>query len=239
MKNQTCENCGSKNKIVTNWSSGDKLCSNCGIVIDQSIFSNETPEYRVFRDDEKSENKIRVGKAYSIFEHMNICAKEEIDEKQYYTKGLHMMDEFFARYFVDGRNKAIENRAIEIFDYAFRCQRGEKEGIQIYKKNNEKLDEKNTKNKKRKKYSKKKTYLVTAIWVAFIESGANENQWSITNISRFFETDISENRVRKCLKFLNLNMEQVRRGGRKKRKQQNSTRKFSRWKKICSAQNKK
>ena len=191
---EVCGNCNKANSFIDNWSSGDRICSSCGIVTQERMITFDETEYRVFRDDDDSKKKIRVGKAYSIFEHMNVCSDIDNDEKEFYSKGLMMLEDFFSYHFVDARRMDIENRAKEIFDYAFRKQKDQKEGEFLFI-NKEKEET------KRQKYSKKKTYLVTAIWIAFMENGASENKWSIKRISSFFGTDISETRVKNCVKL--------------------------------------
>ncbi len=202
----SCNNCGKKNSWVEKWSTGDRVCSSCGMVGEERMISFEQTEYRIFEDDDDS--KVRVGPSFSIFEHVNMCDKVDTDEKEFYNKGLLMLKDFFRDHFTDGRRAQIEIRAKEIFDYAFRKQKNQKEGdLTFLNKDKEKS--------KRQKYSRKKTYLVAAIWIAFMESGESENKWSIKRISCYFGENISEVRVKNCVKLLNFDPDLVRRQAQK------------------------
>ena len=247
-----CRNCKKKTKIVTDWSSGDTICTNCGMVLDERLISENMSEYRIFADDNNtSSSKTRVGKTQSIFE-SNISSEfqPDVDEREFYTKGLELMNDFFVSHFSDSREKAIEYRAREIFDHAFRTQKGEKLGLFLSTAN---IRLKNSQNPqtskelttlsgnrkihvqtKRKKYSRKKTLIVAAIWIAFMEKGFSQNMWSVKHISSFFGPPVSETRVKNSLKLINLDMDSIRRTAQKRARERRRTRSTPRFlKSLC------
>ena len=54
---ERCPNCNS-NEIVSDYSRGESICSNCGVVLSKLI--DTTPEWRSFTAEEKS-NRSRTG----------------------------------------------------------------------------------------------------------------------------------------------------------------------------------
>jgi transcription initiation factor TFIIIB Brf1 subunit/transcription initiation factor TFIIB len=205
----TCSNCPAKTRLVENWSTGDRTCTNCGMVQEERMIVQDAAEYRIFQDDdhESSSGRVRVGASQSIFAPSSNCdLNTDADEKLFHTEGLRLMEDFFASYYPYGRAKSIEYRAREIYDCVFRHQKEEKTGT-----SNSPSSCSETTSWQRVKYSRKKTYLVGAIWIALMETGASHNKWSVDYISRFFGAPISEDRVKRSLKCMHMDMGSVSR----------------------------
>lgn len=210
-----CSNCMRKTQIVCNWNTGDKICNECGLILEERMIIEDAPEYRIYSEENSNSStqasKERVGKSQSIFESSIDCEfQTKTDEKLFYIKGQKMMDKFFCQHFPDSRCKSMEFRAKEIYDQVFQHQRREK--VTSFTD----ITTTATQQKKRIKYSKKKTFVTAAIWIALMEMGPPNDKWSLQYISSFFGKPISEDRIKKSLNIINLDMTCIRKHAHKK-----------------------
>jgi len=172
--------------MVEDHSSGDVICSKCGLVQVERSISTEA-EYRLFSDDSGSASKVRVGASYNpFFEHkLTSNSKWERDEKEFLWDGFKNIEELLERLLQDTKNTSVQCRAKELFQKAFKLQLEQKAG------------------KKRQRFAKRKQYVVACLFWAFQEHGIHT--WSFDDFNRLLDgIHVSRNSLKKCLKELGL-----------------------------------
>jgi len=178
--------------------SGDWICTQCGLVSEERLISNEA-EYRVFAEDSASYNKIRVGQAYNPLMEYSLTERSRLerDEKEFLWDGLRNIDEiFFKLYRGDSVNSPALNRAKELFQKAFHMQVEQKKGAVPMKRSG---DAKRLKN--RQKFSRRKQFVVSCIYQALKEN--NIITWNTQDLSDQLDgIQVSKYSVRNCLKDL-------------------------------------
>lgn len=184
----TCPTCKKKNCIVDDYTSGDSICQECGRVVSERMIDMTRSEYTVY--GEEDEHKKRVdNRSFSILEYNNIgTTKTPQDEKRFLDDSIGLISSFFHKHFEDSKPQQIIQRANEIMKCVYRNQKIEKQETS------------------RKNHSRKMANIVTSIYVAFMENGYNnEGDFSIRNISAFFNVEISEIQVKTCMKIIQEN----------------------------------
>lgn len=202
MPAEKCNNCLVSGKIRLNWRSGDKTCTNCGIVLEERMVVDDVLEYREFsgcgEDAKECESRRRVGEVFSIFGPSVLAhGTTKTDDKLFLDKGKQLLDDFFTTHFVGCRDKSVESRAHEIYEQAYMKQRAEK-------------SQSSPETKRRLKFSRRKTYLTAAIWMAFMESGASRNRWSVKQIAQHFQVPLTEEVVKRALRDVGYELHRIR-----------------------------
>eukprot|EP01087_Luapelamoeba_hula_P024366 TRINITY_DN924_c0_g1_i1.p1 TRINITY_DN924_c0_g1~~TRINITY_DN924_c0_g1_i1.p1 ORF type:complete len:244 (+),score=51.30 TRINITY_DN924_c0_g1_i1:252-983(+) len=187
--------------------SGDVICSGCGIVKEARSISPEA-EYRVFADDDgDGESKKRVGPSYNpLLPHNFLGSKRkwERDEKEFLWEGLKNIDDALSRLLDDGQNKPVEMRAKELFQQAFNWQFLQKQGIHstVTAKITTPIEKKKM-SQARRKYSRRKQFVVACIWWSLKEHSIDNID--VDDISELIDgKEVSKYSVRHCLRDLNL-----------------------------------
>lgn len=196
--------------IVTDYRSGDRICNKCGMIMEESIVQDEIPEYREFKDCD-NESKQRVGKAESIFlTHKEHEFTRDADEKLFYDTGLQMMDEFFASEFQDTRPKKIQARSRELFDYAFKCQKEQKQGDRPFGHHDPLYSSTSGGDPlyKRQKYSLKKTFIIASIWIACNDYNYFHDKLSLPYLCNYFQKHVTETKAKQVFAALQKNTDE-------------------------------
>lgn len=162
------------------------------MIIEESIVQEEVPEYRQFEDSIGNTQKQRVGKAESIFltDTQHVFTRDA-DEKLFYDTGLQMMNEFFSSEFQDSRPKNIQARSQELFDYAFKCQKEQKQGARPFG-YHDPLPPGDSLVPKRQKYSLKTTFIIASIWIACNDYDFHHYKLSLPYLCHYFKKHVTE-----------------------------------------------
>eukprot|EP01118_Nematostelium_gracile_P018177 TRINITY_DN7_c0_g1_i2.p1 TRINITY_DN7_c0_g1~~TRINITY_DN7_c0_g1_i2.p1 ORF type:complete len:197 (+),score=44.82 TRINITY_DN7_c0_g1_i2:188-778(+) len=178
---------------------GYSVCANCGSVLPERIIDFGA-ENRVFSEDPDSFKKGRTGDVYNIFMEHSLTEKSKLerDEKEFFYDGMKNISDVFSRlYRGDTSNRPVQDRAKELFQQAFHIQVKQKEGAVPMKRSGKKSQ----KDSNRLKFSRRKQFVVTAIYRALQEQGIST--FSITDISDKLDgINVSEYSVNHCLKDL-------------------------------------
>lgn len=198
-----CSNCQSNN-FIEDSKQGDMVCTDCGMVQEARIVSQDI-EYRLFEGDIESRKKMRIGAAYNHYLRHNFFGskrKWERDEKEFLWDGLENIDDVLNRVFLDEKNQVIENRAKELFQQAFHWQYLQKQGYESKVRGN-KFKSRKVPEAPRKKFSRRKQFVVACIWQALRENGITG--FDIQDISRVIDgKEVSKASIQLCLKDLGL-----------------------------------
>jgi len=163
------------------------------MIIEESIVQEDVTEYRQFEDSmESNAHKQRVGKAESMFlTHTEHVFTRDPDEKLFYDIGLQMMNEFFTSEFQDTRPKKIQARSQELFDYAFKCQKEQKQGARPFG-YHDPLPPGDSLVPKRQKYSLKTTFIIASIWIACNDYDFYNYKLTLPYLCHYFEKNVTE-----------------------------------------------
>eukprot|EP01101_Sappina_pedata_P007822 TRINITY_DN4202_c1_g1_i1.p1 TRINITY_DN4202_c1_g1~~TRINITY_DN4202_c1_g1_i1.p1 ORF type:complete len:212 (+),score=85.53 TRINITY_DN4202_c1_g1_i1:30-638(+) len=171
--------------LIEDHKSGDVVCEGCGKVSAERIISEEA-EYRIFSDDSSSAEKVRVGAAYNPYlEHrLTTSSHWEREEKEFLWDGFKNIDETLERIFSsDMKPQAVQGRAKDLFQKAFRLQVSQKES------------------KKRVRFAKRKQYVVASIFRALEEN--NISTFTLDDLNDQLEgIQVSKESLKRCLKEL-------------------------------------
>lgn len=201
---EKCSVCKEASTFVEDNHTGDRICSSCGAIQQERIISEEA-EYRIFSDDSESKNKIRVGAAYNPLQEYSLTQKSTLhrEDKEFLWEGLKNVDDTIFRLCNgDTTNKAVAERAKELFQKAFYRQMEQKKGNLVMKKAS---GPKTTNGGGiRKKFSKRKQYVVSCIYQALTEEGLSA--WNIATLSNLVEGEmnVSQSSVDTCLEEIGL-----------------------------------
>lgn len=185
-------------QLVTDWSSGDKICTKCGVIMEESLMQEEIAEYRDFDGSHANSTKQRTSAPESIYvTNPREDFARDNDEKLFYDTGLSMMNEFFASEFQDSRPENIQRRSQELFDHAFRCQKEQKLGLRPFG-HHDLHDEQSDDSfpVKRQKYSQKKTCIIASIRIACHEYNNYHFKLSLQSLCRYFQKNVPESKVK-------------------------------------------
>ena len=107
-----CVNCGASNSVVKDARAGERICTNCGAVVEERMIQNEEPEYRIF-DHEDDQNKQRAGLPQSIYDF------DTSNSEHNYLKELKLnTEEVLSVYYFCGERvpKLISNTALDVVE---------------------------------------------------------------------------------------------------------------------------
>lgn len=167
-----CKEC--QGYLIEDPHSGDVVCYQCGIVSQQKVIILESmiPNNKLYNEDPYSNH---VTKHLLTYEDSDISYMSKIrNENQFLWDGLKDIEDVISSMW-DGENgnMIICMRAKELFHAAFVVQKQEKEGI---------VKRKGCKSSEnRKKYAKRKQFVLTAIYRALREN--NITRWSIADLN--------------------------------------------------------
>ena len=193
-----CDNCGSLDGFVCNYREGDQVCIRCGKVVDERMISEEA-EYRVFNDDPTSQAKIRAGPATSTFMLNDLSTTHSrlgLDERKFLYDGWRNIDQAISRMFPDSHPAVVRSRAKELYQKAFMYQLEQKQGEKKFR-----IDEEDQ-NQLRQRYSKRKAYVVTSLWVALKENRINLPKILIQLNHALEGVQVSIDSIKVCLQEL-------------------------------------
>eukprot|EP01114_Cavostelium_apophysatum_P021096 TRINITY_DN725_c0_g1_i1.p1 TRINITY_DN725_c0_g1~~TRINITY_DN725_c0_g1_i1.p1 ORF type:complete len:302 (+),score=54.57 TRINITY_DN725_c0_g1_i1:118-906(+) len=195
-----CPSCGQYAELVEDHKAGDQICSNCGAIAQERLISNDA-EWRVFSEDPNSFNKARAGPAYNPLMEYSLTERSRLerDEREFLWDGLRNIEEIFYRLSNgDSSNAPAQQRAKELFQQAFHMQVEQKQGKVPMKRSGDKKSKKN-----RQKFSRRKQFVISALYQALKECGINT--WDIQDLSEQLDgIQVSKYSVRNCLKDLKL-----------------------------------
>jgi hypothetical protein len=162
--------------------------------MEESIVQEEVPEYREFEDSAcEGVQKQRVGKAASTFlTQTDHAFTRDPDEILFYDAGLQMLNDFFRSEFPDSRPKQIQARSQELFDYAFKCQKEQKQGARPFGHHDPLPPGASLAPNKRQKYSLKKTFIIASIWIACHDYSFRNEKLSLPYLCHHFQKNITE-----------------------------------------------
>jgi len=194
-----CKTCEQYTHHVEDKKNGDQICYQCGSINTEHLVSTDR-ENRIFADDPKSYMKGRTGDLYNPFlEHsLTQRSKLERDEKEFLWDGLKNIDEIcYKLYNGDMTNTAVQTRAKELFQKAFKIQMKQKEGTVVMKRSGSKKAQ----TQARLKFSRRKQFVVTCLHKALEEVGIST--WTIKDLSEKMDgIDVSDYSVSNCEKDL-------------------------------------
>jgi len=195
-----CNSCQTYAELVEDHKAGDQICGSCGAVASERLISQDA-EYRIFSDDSSSHSKIRIGAAYNPLQEYSLTEKSRLerDEKEFLWDGIKNIEEIFYRLSNgDTSNAPAQQRAKELFEQAFHLQVEQKKGSAPMKRSGDKKSEKD-----RQKFSRRKQFVISALYQALKESGIET--WNIQDLSEQLDgIQVSKYSVRNCLKDLKL-----------------------------------
>mmetsp|Transcript_20174 Transcript_20174/g.27826 ORF Transcript_20174/g.27826 Transcript_20174/m.27826 type:complete len:211 (-) Transcript_20174:130-762(-) len=196
-----CDNCGASDGFVYNYREGDQVCKRCGKVVDERMISEEA-EYRLFNDDSSSQSKIRAGPATSTFMLTDLSTSHsrlETEERKFLYDGWRNIDAAINTMFPDSQPAAVRSRAKELYQKAFLFQHEQKTGGKDFKTNED------DQNQLRQRFSKRKAYVVTSLWVALKENRVRLPK-TLVQLNRALEgAVVSPDSIKNCLSELGFN----------------------------------
>jgi len=209
--NYFCSMCNQYSELVEDHKAGDQICFNCGAVATERLIDQDA-EYRVFSEDSASYGKIRVGAAYNPLKEYSLTEKSKLerDEKEFLWDGLKNIEEIFYRLSQgDSSNAPAQHRAKELFEKSFHLQVEQKKGAVPMKRSGDKKSKKN-----RQKFSRRKQFVVSAVYQALKECGIIQedgkksekegDKWIQDLSAQLDGIEVSKYSVKNCLKDLQL-----------------------------------
>eukprot|EP01129_Flabellula_baltica_P013765 TRINITY_DN645_c0_g1_i1.p1 TRINITY_DN645_c0_g1~~TRINITY_DN645_c0_g1_i1.p1 ORF type:complete len:214 (-),score=27.74 TRINITY_DN645_c0_g1_i1:48-653(-) len=194
MDQARCSNteCNSS-RLVLDEAKGDIICRDCGRICSDKLISDDA-EWRTFADDSSSQNRSRVGAAYSIDIGPRLTSKTskyDRDDLEFLYMGLRDIETLlFAVLDGCGRNLPVENRAKSLFNQAFLIQKEQKEGKREFKGS-----------KARERYARRKQYVVAVVYYSLVKNGIDT--WKVNELSdQLPGRDVTSESVKKCLQSL-------------------------------------
>ena len=192
--------CGKSDSFVYDYRGGDQVCVSCGAVKNERMICEEA-EYRLFNDDSSSQNKVRAGPATSTFmmdDQSTSHNRLDTDERKFLYDGWRNIDQVINRMFPDSQPAVVRSRAKELYQKAFLYQRDQKRGDKEFKKDEE------DNNQLRQRYSKRKTYVVTSLYVALKENEIDLRDILAQLNSALEGAEVSMDSIKTCLTELGL-----------------------------------
>jgi len=147
--------------------SGDMICCSCGMVQQERMISEEQ-EWREFDDDTPEESQARVGFAYNQNIDVDLSTKNNRmrEEKEFLQQGFRDIETLLQKVFPERVNQAARFRSQQLYQTAFYLQRAEM-----------KFDENNIRQttvaNSRKRYSKRKQFVIAFVFQALKELQKN------------------------------------------------------------------
>lgn len=165
----------------------DMVCTNCGCVYQNSL-TDEGAEYRTFQDDSSSYQRVRVGQSYNSYLPYSLGTDDDAD-RRFINDMKHDIKEVLMKISHGcGLNRRVQYRAEYLVNMAFQQQ----------------LKQKRDTCKKtwtRKKFSRRKQFVVTALWQALRE--AHLKTWSVKDLDDLLTGQcVSLASVKRCLQDL-------------------------------------
>lgn len=176
-----CDQCDNDTDFVEDFNSGDLVCRRCGLICQERVVDTSKPEYRTFTDDTTSQQRKHIGESLNSYFSTDLTTDNQ--EDRFLQDAYHDIYELLTKLYRGHTPKRVRTRAEYFFMLVYKHQQKEKETQQ------------------RRKFSRRKQFVVTAIYQALRE--ANVYTWSIYDLSeRLCGIDISQKSVVRCLNEL-------------------------------------